>query len=407
MMCKPLIEMVIEDSLVESTTDHQRKLFSVHGDHDGPSIIFIAGLHGNEPSGVHAMQHLFRAIEPLRSSMKGSVHGLTGNIGALRSSDRYLDTDLNRIWSVERVEEIRQGKFVPQVRDESEQVELLQAIDEILTADTGPFYFMDLHTTSSATNPFVVVNDSLLNRRFTRQYPLPIILGIEEYLDGPLLSYISELGYVAFGFEAGQHDDPDATARDLAFARLSLHLCGVLDEEVFPVIEDAQFLEDASNGVANFFEIFYRYRISEGEHFEMYPGYVNFQRISLGQQFATSEGKPIYADRNARVFMPLYQSQGSEGFFAIRSIPSIFLKLSALLRNSNADRLLTWLPGVHWASASREALIVDRKVARFFAKQVFHLLGYRSRRRDRDHYIMKNREVASRDEAYADAPWMR
>jgi len=398
--------MTLEDSLVETKTDHQRKLFSIQGDHDGPSIIFIAGMHGNEPSGVRAMQRLAGMIEPLKSSLKGAVHGLTGNIGAVQSGERYLDTDLNRIWSVQRVAEIRQKKFVALERDEAEQVELLQAIDEILASDSGPFYFMDLHTTSSDTIPFVVVNDSLLNRRYTRQYPLPIILGIEEYLDGPLLSYINELGYVAFGFEAGQHEDPNSIDRHLAFARLSIHLCGMLDERLFPVREDAQLLQEASKGVTHFFEIFYRYRIAQGENFAMYPGYVNFQRISLGQQLATSEGRPIYADRNARVFMPLYQTQGSEGFFAIRRIPSIFLKLSILLRNSNADRLLTWLPGVYWASASREALIVDRNVARFFAKQIFHLLGYRSRRRDRDHYIMKNREAASRDEAYTDAPWM-
>ena len=43
--------------------------------------------------------------------------------------------------------------------------------------------------------------------------------GIEEYLNGPLLSYINELGYVAFGFEGGQHDDISAIVCPLNTAK--------------------------------------------------------------------------------------------------------------------------------------------------------------------------------------------
>lgn len=48
-----------------------------------------------------------------------------------------------------------------------------------------------------------MVNDSFLNCIYIKNYLLFIVLGIEEYLEGFLLNYINELGYVVFGFEGG------------------------------------------------------------------------------------------------------------------------------------------------------------------------------------------------------------
>ena len=43
------------------------------------------------------------------------------------------------------------------------------------------------------------------------------------------------------------------------------------------------------------------------------------------------------------------------------------------------DNFLTWLPGINRHSEKSESLMVDLKVARFFSKPFFHLLGYRER----------------------------
>src|SRR5690606_7416931 len=118
--------------------------------------------------------------------------------------ERFESEDLNRLWTRSRMKKLPTNPGSAENKDIAEQVEINKVIQTILTNEEGPFYFFDLHTTSSETLPFLTINDSLLNRAFTTQYPLPIILGIEEYLDGPVLSYINELGYVAFGFEAGQ-----------------------------------------------------------------------------------------------------------------------------------------------------------------------------------------------------------
>ena len=137
----------------------------------------------------------------------------------------------------------------------------------------------------------------------------------------------------------------------------------------------------------------------------MHPGFVNFQRIKKGQKLAVCNEEEVISQHNGRVFMPLYQNQGGDGFFMVRNIPSFLLKLSAVLRKIHLDNLLTYLPGVRWQSEKRLALVVNRKLARFFTKDFFHLLGYRSKEIDKDHLVMKNRESVSRKKDYQEADW--
>lgn len=103
--------------------------------------------------------------------------------------------------------------------------------------------------------------------------------------------------------------------------------------------------------------------------------------------------------------MPLYQKQGAEGYFMIRRIPKWVLALSAGLRKVRADHLLAALPGVSWKNREKAQLVVNLKVARFYSKAIFHLLGYRSRILDRDRILINNREKVARNELYEHAPW--
>ena len=132
-----------------------------------------------------------------------------------------------------------------------------------------------------------------------------------------------------------------------------------------------------------------------------------FQRIHKGQELAEFNKQTIVASSGGKIFMPLYQDQGNDGFFIIRNIPKVFLKLSAVLRKIRLDNWLTLLPGVRWKTKEKHALIVNRKLALFFTKDFFHLLGYRSKMIDKNHLIMKNRETITRKKDYQDTSWFR
>ena len=58
------------------------------------------------------------------------------------------------------------------------------------------------------------------------------------------------------------------------------------------------------------------------------------------------------------------------------------------LRKLKVDGWLSYLPGVRWASSKKEALVLDKRIARFFAKSFFHLLGYRAREMDKTQLLL-------------------
>jgi len=389
---------------LNQTIEIERIIGNIKGDPEGPTIIFVGGIHGNEPSGVFALQQVLETLQKTAVPVKGNIYALGGNLPALEKNERFQKQDLNRIWTRENVQHLVNG--ASGIKEETaQQAEICQIITDIIHCETGPFYFIDLHTTSSETIPFLTVNDNLLNRKFTSQYPVPAILGIEEYLEGPMLSYINELGYVAFGFEAGQHDALQAYENHVAFIYLSLVFSGIVDRKHAYFEDCYKNLLQASGGIKGVYEIFYRYGIQKGEKFKMEPGFVNFQPIAKGTPVAKSDEKEIMAPENGRMFMPLYQNQGDDGFFTIRSIAPFILKLSAFLRRAGVDRILPFLPGVRWDSDKKDALLVNRRIARFFAKQFFHLLGYRNKKLNDTYILMKNREAASREEEYPVAAW--
>ena len=378
----------------------------LEGSETGPTLIFVGGIHGNEPAGVQALREVFKEVHYVNGLLKGKAFAIAGNISALQKGLRYIDQDLNRMWTKESVEQhLENNSELPPTQEAIEMKELYDTLQHILKTEVGPFYFFDLHTTSSKTIPFLTVNDNLLNRRFTKQYPAPIILGIEEYLEGPLLSYINELGYVAFGFEGGQHDDPKAIENHKAFIYCSLEFCGMLHHQHSLVETNCQILDNCCHEISGMFEIFQHYKLRESDQFIMQPGYQNFSSVTKHEVLASHNGKPVTIALNAKIFMPLYQQQGTDGFFLIKPIPNFFLKLSAILRKWKIHHLLPILPGVRWASAKKDALLVNRKLARFFARDFFHLLGYRSKTMKNNHLVVRNRESVAKTKLYKKEAW--
>ena len=86
---------------------------------------------------------------------------------------------------------------------------------------------------------------------------------------------------------------------------------------------------------------------------------------------------PISAPLTGRVFLPLYQKQGDDGFFIVREVRPVWLRLSAILRRLRADRLVARLPGVEAHPTDPHSYVVNRKVARWMVTELFHLLGFR------------------------------
>ncbi|PNQ74825.1 aspartoacylase [Hanstruepera neustonica] len=389
---------------LDKTIRTGRVIGKINGHKKGPTMVFFGGVHGNETAGVFALHKVFNHINP--KEISGTLYAITGNISALEANKRYVNNDLNRLWKEASIEEIKSKTIVNS--DEAELLEIFDLIQDILNKDSGPFYFIDFHTTSSKTIPFITINDALINRKFAKQFPVPVVLGIEEYLEGPLLSYINELGYVSLGFESGQHTDKEAIINCESFIYLSLAFSKAMSSESivgFPIYYKQ--LQDQSYSIHETFEITHLHSIKPDDNFIMAPGFKSFQIITKNMLLAHDSNGEIRSRYNARIFMPLYQKMGKEGFFIIQKIKPVFLKLSEILRRLKFDGVLVLLPGVSWQDKRKKVLQVNLKIARFFAKSFFHLLGYRSQTVEKNYLMLFNRERTSLKSMYKHELWYK
>jgi hypothetical protein len=124
-------------------------------------------------------------------------------------------------------------------------------------------------------------------------------------------------------------------------------------------------------------EMRYRHAIAPDDRFHMHPGYRNFQPVRKGETVAEDQDGPVVSPESARMLMPLYQARGADGFFLVREFRPVWLWVSAGARRVGLDRWVHWLPGIRRHPDEPDALVVDRRVARWYALQLLHLLGFR------------------------------
>ncbi len=372
-----------------------RIMGNIEGSKKTPTVIIIAGIHGNEKAGVKASKKVLHKIKEENIAFKGNLYVILGNMHALNKNIRFEDVDLNRIWKKDNLNAVKNKDNSEQNIEAKEQKRILLIIKNILKNEKGPFYFLDLHTTSSMSIPFITISDSLNNRKFSSNFPLPVVLGIEEYLDGPLLTFINEYGHIALGFEGGEHNNPRSVENCEAFIWKALvHSKCISKKDILDYNKYKKELSDLCCKY-EFFEIKYRYAIRNDEKFSMNPGFKNFEAIEKGQNLAETDGISIAANSNGRIFMPLYQELGEDGFFILRKISKFWLKTSILARKLKINHFLRLIPGVTKDPENNYTLIVDPRIAKFLTKDILHLFGYRKQifKNDKLHFIKRDRKI--------------
>jgi succinylglutamate desuccinylase len=106
-------------------------------------VVFTAGMHGNEPAGLFALDRVLAEISESRIPIFGNVYALSGNLTALAEGKRYHRQDLNRLWTKENVSGLMSGGQHSE-EDLIQQLELFRVVDEILKSAQPPFLFIDL-----------------------------------------------------------------------------------------------------------------------------------------------------------------------------------------------------------------------------------------------------------------------
>ena len=348
-------------------------------------LVAVGGIHGNEPAGALA---LVRVMERLKSDSRldcGDCVALAGNLQALAARLRFIDEDLNRRFDTEWTERDADSA------ESREQRELLDALESAFSDARGPVVLLDLHTTSGAGAPFAVFADTMVSRNFARRFPIPVILGLEEQLAGTLIDYVGFEGHAAVGFEGGQHEDPKSVDHLEAIVWIALGEIGIVDIDASWLQSERNKLVRAAARAPSVLEVTYRHAITSEDTFSMLPGFASFEPVVAGQTIATDVRGDVTTPKGGYLLMPLYQTQGDDGFFVVTKVRVFWLWLSALMRYARAGRIAHWLPGVSLVEGERHRVRVHRAIARWYSLELLHLLGFRRAAEEGETLLMERR----------------
>lgn len=307
------------DRVIGRYTGHQR----------GPLLICFGGVHGNEQAGVRALETVFHLLEREPAvnptfSFCGRITGFRGNRQALSRHKRYFREDLNRMWRPEAISRVRSAHPADLRFEDLELRELLEDVErEIKDYKPEKVVVLDLHTTTADGGIFGIATDDPESIRIAQAMHAPVITGMLKGLQGTILHYFNSDNFsvptVAFGFEAGQHDDPLSINRCIAAVINCMRTLGCVDADDVENRHD-ELLIQYSQGLPKVAELLYVHRIKPRDEFRMAPNYQNFQKVVKGEILAWDRFGPIGSPEDALILMPLYQSQGDDGFFLVREV---------------------------------------------------------------------------------------
>jgi succinylglutamate desuccinylase len=293
----------------------------------GPMLVILAAMHGNEPVGVLAVENLLRLLhEEVEKNpdfvFAGSVIGIIANKDAFEKGVRYINQDLNRLWSIDHYYEIKDLSAAERTSEQTQIIEVIEAMrEEINLTHPQQMVVLDIHTTSAHGGIFTLITEDPLSEQMAVELHAPVIKGMLNGIKGTSIHFFhgNNMGIptTAIGFEAGQHEDPQSVLIATSAIINCMRTIGNVNAKDVENKHDI-LLQDFSKNLPKVSTYRSKYIIKDRAQFHMLPGFKSFDKVHKGQHLANDGTIPVHCEEDAYILMPLYQAQGSEGYYLIR-----------------------------------------------------------------------------------------
>ncbi len=363
------------------------------GEKTGPTLVVIAGLHGDEVGSINALSRVRARLDELAPSIRGRIVGVLGNLAAIHAGQRYLARDLNRRWHEDEVAAIQAQRPEDDSPEDREARELIAFFASLDDEPNRPVIFLDLHSTSADGLPFSCMPDTLANLRIALELPIPSILGLEETINGPLTGLMSDRGYRSVIVEGGRHDRENTAEILESCVWVLLVALRMLARTDLPDYGSHwNRLADLGQGLPRVLEIIHRHETHPDDGFQMQPGFEHYHPVIRGQVLARDERGEILSPHNGRIIMPAYKPGTDQGFFIARDVPRLFVWTLFLLRRMHLDKFCHLLPGTRRVPDHLDMLEVSSWVPEWLIN-VIRLLGWRRTWHDDDRTLLRRRSI--------------
>jgi succinylglutamate desuccinylase len=245
----------------------------------------FGGIHGDEVSGVHAIEKLlFDFFGGKRALRQGSLTLARVNEHALAAERRYIKHNLNRLFRED---------YGPEIDRTSYEYGRAQELKTVLH-DCD--YFLDFHSAPIAQEPFLVAEQRAVD--FFGRLGVPrIMTGWSKFSSGAIggdaENYANVHGAMAATLESGSHFEKNSI--DVAY-KSAISLLSLL-----------AMIETAGPQVTGPFEVFDVYAVVTKDFADFrYAGEVkNFQFLKTGEAFAFQDGRPMSVLEDSYLLIPM------------------------------------------------------------------------------------------------------
>lgn len=215
-----------------------------------PEVAIVAGIHGDEPCGVHAVERLLDERPPVSKPVKLIV----ANEKAIAAGVRYLEEDLNRTFPGDPDADTHEERLAARLADE--------------LADT---LVCSLHSTRSYSEPFAFLDDLTGGLGdIVRRLPITAIVEAGPFVGGRLAESATTLEV-----ECGRQGTEAAAANADRLVRAFLTATGVLPGEAPPrPVPHFRLCDRLPKRPAERYEVFVE----------------NFRSVDAGEAFAAADG---------------------------------------------------------------------------------------------------------------------
>ncbi len=221
-----------------------------------PELAILAGVHGDEPCGVRAVERLLEQ----RPAVERPVKLVVANERALEQQVRYVDEDLNRAFPGDPEAETHEGRLAAELTDELE----------------GCFTF-SMHSTQSHSEPFAIVKSvTETARELCPQLPVAAMVETGNFSEGRLFTEIDTIE-VECGLQGSETAAENAYSLTRAFLTATGALPGDRVSRELPVY---RLVDCIWKDQADTYEVFVD----------------NFTRVDEGDPFAAADGEKQVAD---------------------------------------------------------------------------------------------------------------
>lgn len=267
---------------------------------DSPEhVVFGMITHGNETGSLPAIKPFVDYLES-EATFKGTVSIFLGNAAAALKNSRYLEADLNRVFTDQPSESSERQRAV-ELSPLLDKATLLVDFHQTILASHEPFYIFPFHNKGYQWARYLRGAKSLVTRHPNYQFSAGSMCTDE---------YVLSKGGAGVTLEMGQLGISD-WATDLTLTTMKRAIHGAARAKSSTDLE--ALIETEALPELNFFEITYAEPFREPQ-MHLAPGWINFAQVEegcvLGQ---VNDTESFTAPKSGMLLFPKYPPRKESG----------------------------------------------------------------------------------------------